>query len=251
MRCSMMRNSFPWLILTYRGFDKGEYQNLFIDHVQVQELIADPKLRAVKFVGSTEGGKKVAELCGKYMKKGAFELGGSDAFIVLDDADIDLATTKAIAGRLHTNGQACNNSKRFIINDKIYDQFVEQLLKKLNAYVKMGDPMVDGVTIGPLSLEKQVHNLRAQVKQSVAKGAKIIYGDLEYQMKDEELKNGFYFHPIVLENINKDQPAYCEELFGPVFSLFRFSEDIEAVDLANGISYGLSASVFSRDIERA
>lgn len=117
-------------------------------------MIADPNLRCVKFVGSTEGGKKVAELCGKHMKKGAFELGGSDAFIVLDDADIDLATTKAIAGRLHTNGQACNNSKRFIISDKVYDEFAETLVNKLKDYVKIGDPMNEGITIGPLAMEK-------------------------------------------------------------------------------------------------
>jgi succinate-semialdehyde dehydrogenase/glutarate-semialdehyde dehydrogenase len=98
-------------------------------------------VRAVKFVGSTAGGKRVAELCGQSMKKGAFELGGSDPFIVFKDADIDLATTKAIVGRMHTNGQACNNSKRFIIHNDVYDTFMTELLKKLDRYVNIGDPM--------------------------------------------------------------------------------------------------------------
>jgi succinate-semialdehyde dehydrogenase/glutarate-semialdehyde dehydrogenase len=111
-------------------------------------------LRAVKFIGSTPGGKKVAEVCGKNMKKGAFELGGSDPFIVFEDADIDLATSKAIVGRLHTNGQACNNSKRFIVHEAVYDEFVESLTKKLKDYVKIGDPMDQNTTIGPLSMEK-------------------------------------------------------------------------------------------------
>lgn len=108
----------------------------------------------MKFVGSTQGGKKVAELCGKSMKRGAFELGGSDPFIVLDDADIELATTKAIIGRLHTNGQACNNSKRFIISDKVYDEFVHKLLAKLDKYVKIGDPLDSATTIGPLAMQR-------------------------------------------------------------------------------------------------
>jgi len=108
----------------------------------------------VKFVGSTNGGKKVAELCGKHMKRAAFELGGSDPFIVLEDADLELASSKAIVGRLHTNGQACNNSKRFLIHAKVYDEFVSKLLSKLHQYVKIGDPMDAATTIGPLSMKQ-------------------------------------------------------------------------------------------------
>ena len=114
-----------------RGFDNGEFRNMFIDHEQSARLIGDRRIAAVKFVGSTFAGKKVAEQCGKHMKPGAFELGGSDPFIVLDDADVELATSKAIAGRLKCNAQACNNSKRFIVHEGIYDKFKELLVKKI------------------------------------------------------------------------------------------------------------------------
>lgn len=111
-------------------------------------------MRAVKFVGSTPGGMKIAEICGKAMKKGAFELGGSDPFIVLDDADMELAVSKAITGRLGTNGQACTNSKRFIIHEAVYDEFANRLKVKLDEYIKFGDPLDEKTTIGPLSMKK-------------------------------------------------------------------------------------------------
>ena len=105
-------------------------------------------------MGSTAGGKKVAEIAGRAMKRGAYELGGSDPCIIFEDADLELATTKGIIGRLHSNGQACNNHKRFLIQDKVYDEFVEKLIKKLKGYVKIGDPMDSATTIGPLSMDK-------------------------------------------------------------------------------------------------
>jgi succinate-semialdehyde dehydrogenase/glutarate-semialdehyde dehydrogenase len=116
-------------------------------------------VRSVKFVGSTAGGKKVAEIAGRAMKRAAYELGGSDPCIVLEDADLDLATTKGMIGRLHTNGQACNNHKRFIVHEKVYEEFVDTLIRKIKGYVKIGDPMEATTTIGPLSMAKQVENL--------------------------------------------------------------------------------------------
>lgn len=127
--------------------------------MQCADLIGDSRVRSVKFVGSTIGGKSVAATCGMHMKRGAFELGGSDPFIVFEDADIDLAVAKAVSGRLHTNGQACNNSKRFLISDKVYDEFAEKLVAKLKDYVKIGDPMESSTTIGPLAMEKQVFTI--------------------------------------------------------------------------------------------
>lgn len=185
------------------------------------------------------------------MKKGAFELGGSDPFIVFNDADIDLAVTKAIAARLHTNGQACNNAKRFIVQSKVYDQFKAKLTEKVKAYVKIGDPMDPNTTIGPLAMERQVSNLKEQVSKSLSKGAKVVYGELDYKNQDPNLKEGFYFHPLILENIKPGQPAFNEELFGPVFSLFNFQEDFESVDIANATPYGLNASVFTKNLEKA
>ena len=169
------------------------------------------------------------------MKKSVFELGGSDAFIVLEDADIDLAVSKAITGRLHTNGQACNNSKRFIIQHNKYEEFTQKLLIKLKEYVKIGDPMEKGTTIGPLAQKRGRDNLREQVKNSVLKGAKVLYGNVDFEINDQALKDGYFFEPMVLENITKTQPAYSEELFGPVFSLFRYRDPMEAIEIANDI----------------
>ncbi|CDW82260.1 succinate-semialdehyde dehdyrogenase [Stylonychia lemnae] len=238
------------LIIVFSGFDNGEFTNLFIDHNQAADLIADPRLTSVKFVGSTQGGKKVAELCGRHMKKSVFELGGSDAFIVLEDADLDLAVQKAIIARLHTSGQACNNAKRFMIHAQVYDEFVQKLKAGLDKHIKIGDPLDMTTTIGPLSSQRAKEGLTNQIQKSLQNGAKIIYGNLEYEHPNEELKNGNYFHPLVLENITKDQPAYCEELFGPVFSLFKIKSDHDAIDLANDSIYGLSASVFTQNIQR-
>lgn len=185
------------------------------------------------------------------MKKAALELGGSDPFIVLDDANIDMAATKAITGRMKTNGQACNNAKRFIIQEGVYDKFVQKLIQKLNEYIKIGDPMDENVTIGPIVNQKQLDKIRSQIKESIDKGAKMIYGDLSYKIKDSQLSKGFYFQPVILENISKDQPAYFEELFAPVFSLFSFKDDIDAATLANDSQFGLSGSVISTNLERA
>lgn len=179
------------------------------------------------------------------MKKGCFELGGSDPFIVCDDANIDVAAAKAVQGRLHTNGQACNNSKRFIISDKIYDEFKAALITKIKEFVKIGDPMDSQTTIGPLASDKQLETLNDQVQKSIEKGAKIAYGELNYKIQNDELKNGFFFHPMVLEDIPEDAPAYSEELFGPVFGLYRFTDDQHAVNIANSTQYGLSGAVFS------
>lgn len=224
---------------------------MFIDHNQISLLIQDFRLRAVKFVGSTSAGKKIAEICGKAMKKGAFELGGSDPFIVLDDADIELATSKAIPGRLKSNGQSCNNAKRFIVSSQIYDQFKEKLVQKLNDYIRIGDPMDNQTTLGPLANNKQLDLIRKQVSDSIANGARVIYGEVNFQIQDSNLKNGYYFHPIVLENITKEQPAFSEELFAPVFSLFTFDTIEEAINIANSVSYGLSASIFSSNVNKA
>ncbi len=120
----------------------------------------------------------------------------------------------------------------------------------MKTHVKLGDPLDPITTVGPLSMEKQVHNLTAQVEKSVAKGARVLFGNLGFKMQQGELASGFYFHPMVIENITKEQPAYCEELFGPVFSLFRFRDSLEAIELANATSYGLSASIFTRDLEK-
>jgi len=172
-----------------------------VNYDVVSKIIEDPRVATLKFVGSTEVGKKLAEQCGRAMKRCAFELGGSDPFIVFDDAEIDLAVSKALQGRLHTTGQACNNAKRFIIHENIYNEFMSKLKSQLDSYIKVGDPMDPETTIGPLSMQKSKEDLTKQVKESIEKGATVSYGSLDWKMEDPNLKDGAYFYPMILENV--------------------------------------------------
>jgi len=142
------------------GFDEGEYQNLFITNEQAERVLSDKRVRGVKFTGSTVGGKAVAEIAGRNMKQGCYELGGSDPFLVLDDADLDFAVDKAYISRMVNNAQACINAKRFILLDSVYDQFRDLLIEKLENNVKMGDPMDKAVTLGPLAIKRLTEGLR-------------------------------------------------------------------------------------------
>ena len=233
------------------GFDDGEYANLFITNEEAEQVLSDKRVRGVKFTGSTRGGKAVAEIAGRNMKQGCFELGGSDPFIVLDDSDLNFAIEKAYISRMANNGQACINAKRLIIHEKLYDQFRDGMIEKIKASAKLGDPMdKENVSVGPLAIKHLTEGLRQQVRDSVQQGAKITHGSLEVPKHLQDL-GGNFFEPIVLENINPSTRAYCEELFGPVFSLYKVKSDQEAIDLANCTDYGLGAAVFGKDIERA
>jgi len=193
----------------------------------------------------------VAGTCGKHVKKGCFELGGNDPFIVLDDADVELAVNKGFASRLATNGQACINAKRFIIADEVYDEFKERLIEKIKKEIIIGDPMDPSVNLGPLSMKRQYLKLKEQVSNAVNKDCgTIAHGSVDFQLKDPELKNGNFFEPMVIENIDTDSPSFSEEFFGPVFNLFKSSSLKESLDLANKSDYGLSGAVFSQDPEK-
>ena len=181
------------------------------------------------------------------MKKGCFELGGSDPFIVLDDSDIDLAVEKAYISRMVNNGQACINAKRFIIMDSVYDKFRDALIDKIST-TKIGDAMDSAVNLGPLAIKHLTEKLVDQVNDSVNQGCKKTYEGPEPISGDPR---GNFFKPVVLENIPTNSRAYCEELFGPVFSLYRVKSEQEAIRVANDSEYGLGAAVFSSDIERA
>jgi succinate-semialdehyde dehydrogenase / glutarate-semialdehyde dehydrogenase len=153
-RYSEKRKLQLFLIVFHSGFGKGEYTNMFISHTQAESMIADRRVRAVKFTGSTEAGKKVASLCGQHMKKGTFELGGNDPFIVLKEANVDLAVEKAYASRMAANGQACINAKRFIVNESRFSEFSEKLIQKIKDTSVIGDPMDPKVTVGPLAMAR-------------------------------------------------------------------------------------------------
>ena len=226
---------------------------MFVTEEQCSKIIADRRVRAVKFTGSTRGGKAVAVECAKNMKKGCFELGGNDPFVVLKDADMEKAVDAAYASRMVCNAQACINAKRFIVTSMVYDEFRDRLVEKIKSSTVMGDPMDPKVNLGPLVSHKQKQILQDQVERALTEGdAELIYGShKDIEMKDSELENGSFFSPVVLEDMNTDSEIYNEEMFGPVFNLFRVDSSKEAMDLANKSDYGLSAAIFTKDLEKA
>lgn len=163
---------------------------------------------------------------------------------------MDQAAVIGASSRVNNNGQACTNAKRFIVHEKIYNKFLEKVKAELDKLI-IGDPRSEDTTLGPLVSEESVYRLRKQTLQSIQKGATVAYGDISQLTKPLDASKGFFFTPIILENIPKDAKAYSEELFGPVFSFFKFRNDQEAIDLANSSKYGLAGTVFSRNMSRA
>jgi succinate-semialdehyde dehydrogenase/glutarate-semialdehyde dehydrogenase len=228
----------------------------FADHEKVTDMIiSDKRVRSVVFTGSTRVGSIIAEECGKYLKKYLLELGGSDPLIVFDDADIDKAVYYAAEGRLRNTGQACICSKRIIIHESIKEKFIELLKEEIKKY-KFGNPMDEENKLGPISRFDFFVKLKAQVIHSLEEnGAECqdVNGKRGMDAIDEEfdLEKGNFFKPIILTNIKKNSIAWKEELFGPVFSLYKFKTLDEAIDIANDTEYGLGASIFTKDDNKA
>ncbi len=225
------------------GAPPGAYTNLFISKDQVGQVIDDVRVRGIALTGSEAAGAVVAARAGSNLKKSTMELGGNDAFIVLDDADLGLAVKHALAGRMGNSGQACTAAKRFIVVDALADDFLAQYTAALASF-KPGDPMDEGTTLAPLSSPAALAHLLDQVNRAVAAGARVVVGG-------ERLDHsGAFMQPTVLSDIDKTNPAYSEELFGPVALFFRVADDDAAVALANDSPFGLGGAVFTRDIER-
>ena len=236
------------------GFGEGDYQNLFATEEQCAGILADRRVRACKFTGSTAGGKNVAVLCAQNMKKGCFELGGSDPFVVLKDADLERAVEAAYASRMGNTGQACINAKRFIVASPVYDEFRDRLVEKIRSTAVIGDPMEHATNVGPLAMARAKENLLRQLAMATSEGgARVTHGDLGFDIgaTNPELKDGNYVEPIVLEGMSPESNAYHEELFGPVFNLFKVGTSEEALDLANNSDYGLASTVFTEDPDEA
>jgi succinate-semialdehyde dehydrogenase/glutarate-semialdehyde dehydrogenase len=228
----------------------GVYQYFPVNYEDVEMVIADKRIRGCSLTGSGASGRIVGAFCGAHIKKCVLELGGADPFIVLDDANLEKAAKAGVTSRLINNSQACTNAKRFIVNENVYDDFKQKVIDELTQ-IKIGDPREDDTNLGPLAKEEAVHNLRKQVLASIEKGAKVVYGD-ESQLNTElDTSKGFFFTPMILEDIPKDSPAYNEELFGPVIGMFKVKNDDEALELANDHEYGLSGCVFGTNLERA
>ena len=220
------------------------FRTILIDHDQSEKLIENDKVRGVTLTGSDDAGRIVGQQAAKAIKKSVLELGSNDAFIVLEDADIETAVETCTQARLVNNGETCVAAKRFIVVDSVYDEFRKRIVEKFEG-TKSGDPMDDSSDIGPLARADLRDQLHEQVEQSVAKGATIAVGG-----KVPEGKGSFY-PATILENVEKGQPAYDDELFGPVASLIRAKDDDDAMRIANDSRYGLGGAIFSKDEEKA
>jgi len=225
------------------GAPPGVYMNLRISHAQVDRVIDDPRVRGVALTGSVEAGRDVAARAGRNLKKSTMELGGSDAFIVLDDADLDKTVTWAVWAKMNNTGQCCVAGKRFIVLESLADRFLEKFRAALAA-LKPGDPMESATTLGPLSTQEALEKLLDQVRRAVAEGAKVVLGGKRID------RPGWFMEPTILVNIKPNNPAFREEFFGPVALFFRVKNEDEAVALANDSAFGLGGSVFTRDVAR-
>ncbi|PDO82876.1 NAD-dependent succinate-semialdehyde dehydrogenase [Kosakonia sacchari] len=226
------------------GAPEGAWTNLFISSDQVSAIIADPRVQGAALTGSEKAGSAVAAQAAKYIKKSTLELGGNDVFIVLDDADLEKAVETGVQARLANAGQVCTAAKRFIIHQDIADQFLRKFTEAFQQ-VKMGDPLDESTTLGPLSSKEALNTLSKQVSEAVQNGAKLHFGGKPANSE------GNFFEPTILTHITRDNPAYFDEFFGPVAQIYVVNNDEEAVRLANDSHYGLGGAIFSRNIQRA
>ena len=225
------------------GAPAGAYTNLLISHDQVNRVIDDPRIKGVALTGSVEAGKIVAGRAGQNLKKSTMELGGSDAFIVLEDADLDKTVKWAVWGKMNNTGQCCVAAKRIIVVEELADRFLDKFQTALAA-LKPGDPMDEATTLGPLSTEAALVQLLDQVNRAVADGATLVMGGKRID------RPGAFMQPTILTDIKPGNPAFREEFFGPVALFFRVKNEDEAVALANDSDFGLGGSVFTKDVAR-
>jgi len=222
------------------GFPRGTFQALLIESKQVERVLADPRIAAVTLTGSEPAGRAIAAQAGWLIKKSVLELGGSDPFIVLPSADVNVAVETAVRARLVNSGQSCIAAKRFIVHESIYDAFETRFVSIMDS-MKIGDPMKEDTDIGPLATQKIAEELETQVQTALKEGARVLTGG------ERMLGDGFYFEPTVLTNIPRTSPVYREELFGPVAMLFPARDLDEAIEIANDTPFGLAASAWTRD----
>jgi succinate-semialdehyde dehydrogenase/glutarate-semialdehyde dehydrogenase len=225
------------------GAPLGVYTNAFLSNDQAAVAIADKRVKGVALTGSERAGAAVAAEAGKALKKSTMELGGSDAFIVLDDADMDTAVKWGLWGRMNNTGQCCVAAKRFILDETIADTFLERFKAELEKLVP-GDPMDAKTTVGPLCTAGALNLVQKQIKDAIQGGAKVLLGGKRVG------RPGYFLEPTILTDIKENNPAYYQEFFAPVALIFRVKNEEEAVKLANDSPYGLGGSVITKDIER-
>jgi len=227
----------------FRDAGLDVFRTVITDHDAVAQLIADDTIAGVSLTGSTEAGQRVAELAGKHLKKVVLELGGSDPFIVLDDANLDVAVKNAVTARTMNNGQSCIAAKRFIVHEKIAEAFSKKFAEAMNALV-VGDPMDEKTDVGPLVNASALRKVEEQVQAAVKKGCTVAAGGKRVG------KKGYFFKPTVLTKVTKDSPVMHEEVFAPCAAVYIVKNDDEAIAVANTSEFGLGGSVWTKNVAR-
>jgi len=222
------------------GFPQGLLRTVLVSGADIEPVIADNRIRAITLTGSSDTGSRIAALAGRALKKTVLELGGSDPFIVLGDADLELTATTAVRARNQNNGQSCIAAKRFIVVQSAADEFERRFAKGVEDLV-VGDPMDRKTQVGPLARRDLLDTLERQVEESVRAGARVLTGGERLAGK------GYFYRPTVLTNVTAEMPAFREETFGPVAAVVRVRDADEAVDVANDSAYGLGASIWTGD----
>ncbi|HEV2096917.1 MAG TPA: aldehyde dehydrogenase family protein, partial [Chthoniobacterales bacterium] len=218
----------------------GVFQTLLIETAQTRQIVEDRRVQAVTLTGSERAGSEVASAAARQLKKTVLELGGSDPFIVMPSANLEVASATAAKARTINTGQSCIAAKRFIVAAKIYDEFLTQFVQRMRA-LRIGDPLDPATEMGPLANEQILYGVDAQVKASVAAGAKLLTGGKRIE------RAGFFYEPTLLADVPPDSPAAREEIFGPVAAFFRVRNSAEAITVANNTVYGLGASAWTND----
>ncbi|GAA0873050.1 NAD-dependent succinate-semialdehyde dehydrogenase [Gangjinia marincola] len=226
------------------GLPENLFKVLLLDHDTSDMVINHDLVRGVTLTGSSGAGEIIAEKAGKALKKTVLELGSNDAYLVLADADIELAVKHCVRGRVYNNGETCVAAKRFVVVKDVYDEFTKAFVEKMSQ-LKIGDPKAEDVKIGPMAREDLRDKLHKQVEDSVKNGAEVLCGGEKPNQK------GFYYPATVLGNVTPGQPAYDEELFGPVASLIKANDDDDAMRIANDSRFGLGGGIFSKDTDKA
>lgn len=231
-------------LMRQAGAPEGAVTNLYVSPSKIAELLGDARIQGVALTGSESAGSKVGARASEMLKKSTLELGGSDVFVVLDDADVAKAVQEGIVARLANAGQVCSGAKRFVIQRAVADTFIDAFVAGMKS-VPMGDPLAQDTLLGPLSSLDALQGLSRQVEEAVSNGAQVLTGGKRAD------RTGYFYEPTVLAGITKDNPAYYQEFFGPVAQVFVVDDDDSVVALANDSLFGLGGSIFSADIARA